>query len=488
MPRSCPLRAPLRIATIVAIPLLLAGGLPASLAAQLPGGADQVASTPPAFSSELAVQTFDSVWSRIANSHYDPDMGGVDWDAVRAELVPLARASSSNAELRSVLREMLGRLGLSHFGIFAPEAAATLDGDLDPESSGASGQASPGIDLRVVEGALAVVRVRDRSPAESAGVRAGWTLLSVGGRDVTTLPDGLALPGMEGDSAAGGPDADARSRALYLPSVALALLQGESGSEVEAVFVDSEGAERAVRLERAPPPGEIVRFGFLPPFPVEIEDREIPHPDGGTVGWIRFSGWFPAVYAGLAEAVDRHRDTCGIVLDLRGNPGGVGAMAMGVGGHFIDEAAELGVMRTRDTTLRFVVNPQRVSPAGVRVTPFGGPVALLVDPLTASTSEIFAAGLQSLDRARVFGETTAGQALPAVVISLPNGDRLMHVIADYTAPGDVRLEGRGVVPDESAPPTLEALRQGRDPALDRALDWMSESCRTDLVPVPATTP
>jgi carboxyl-terminal processing protease len=470
----------------MAVPLLVAAGLPATLDGQLPGRDGPARAAPPAFSSELAVQTFDSVWSRIANTHYDPELGGVDWAAVRTELEPRARAASSSGELRSVLRDMLGRLGLSHFGIFAPEAAATLEGDLDPEASGASGQANPGLDLRLVEGSLTVVRVRNASPAQAAGVRAGWTLLSVGARDVTVLPEGLSIPGTPGDSAVGSTEADARARALYLPSLALALLQGESGSDVEAVFADENGAERSIRLLRAPPAGEIVRFGFLPPFPVEIEDREIPHGSGGSVGWIRFSGWFPAVYAGLAEAVDRHRDACGVVLDLRGNPGGLGAMVMGVGGHFIDEAAELGVMRTRDTTLRFVVNPQRVSPAGVRVDPFAGPVALLVDPLTASTSEIFAAGLQALGRARVFGETTAGQALPAVVISLPNGDRLMHVIADYTAPGDVRLEGRGVIPDESAPPTLRAIRQGRDPALDRALEWMSDGCAID--PGPASPP
>jgi carboxyl-terminal processing protease len=312
-----------------------------------------------------------------------------------------------------------------------------------------------------------VVRVRDGSPAESVGIRPGWRLLAVEGHDVSVLP-----PGVGGPMAAAGMSPE-RIRALYLPMVALGLLQGSSGDAVEAEFEDEAGIRRILAVDRASPAGQLVRFGNLPPLAVEVEDAPLALPDGGTAAWIRFSAWFPAVVPEVSAAVDRWRSAGGIILDLRGNPGGLGGMAMGVGGHFLDEPLELGEMRTRDTTLRFVVNPQRVNAAGARVEPYAGPLAILVDPLTASTSEIFAAGLQALGRARIFGETTAGQALPAVIVPLPNGDRLMHVIADYTAPGGVRLEGRGVIPDETVTPTRAALAEGRDPALEAALAWIA---------------
>jgi carboxyl-terminal processing protease len=435
----------------------------------------------PPFSSDLALQTFDSVWSRVANTHYDPDMGGVDWEAVRAELEPRAAASTSNEELRGVLSDMVSRLGLSHFVIFGPEAGAALEAASDEAGgapSGGAGNANPGVDVRVIEDRVRVVRVRPGSPADRAGVRPGWEVMRIGSHDPNDLPPGV------GESLAAMGTPEDRIRGLYLPMIALGALQGREGQPVEIAFTDGEGREQVLTLDRVPPAGELARFGYLPPFPVEVTDRAVALSGGGSAGWIHFTGWFPVATPRIAEAVDRHRESRGMILDLRGNPGGLGGMAMGMAGHFIDERVSLGEMRNRQGTLHFNVSPQRVSPAGIRVDPFEGPLAILVDPLSASTSEIFAAGMQSLGRARVFGEVTAGQALPALIISLPNGDRLMHVIADYTAPGGVRLEGRGVIPDEVVHPSREALLAGRDRALEQALAWIAQTA----APVPSSAP
>lgn len=447
----------------------------------------------PAFSPALALQTFDSVWSRVANVHYDPEMGGLDWPAVRAELEPRAREASSNAELRELLSEMVGRLGLSHFAIFGQEASSALEEAAGGGSAGADGEAlaNPGLTLRVVEGRLMVSRVNEGSPAARAGIRPGWVLLEIEGADPSDLPDELfqppaATPTSDVDEGAVSVE---RLRALYLPSVALSRLQGPVGSMVEAVFLDAEDRRRTLDLERVAPPGQLARFGFLPPIPVEVTDQALPlpgtgaedrggaDPAGPTAGWIRLSAWFPPATQPLAEAVDRHRESAGIILDLRGNPGGVGGMAMGVAGHFMDTRETLGSMQTRESTLNFVVSPQRISPAGERVDPFDGPLAILVDALSGSTSEIFAAGLQALGRARIFGEPSAGQVLPAVIIPLPNGDRFMHPIADFTAAGDLRLEGRGVFPDEAVPLTRAGLLAEGDPVLERALAWIADQAR-----------
>jgi carboxyl-terminal processing protease len=174
------------------------------------------------------------------------------------------------------------------------------------------------------------------------------------------------------------------------------------------------------------------------------------------------------------------RNCEGVVIDLRGNPGGVAGMVMGIAGHFMKERKPLGVLKTRTGELRLVANPRTVNTAGQTVEPYGGPVALLIDPLTVSTSEIFAAGLQSAGRARVFGQTSAGQALPAMAVRLPNGDVLMHVVADLTAPDGRRVEGQGVVPDVMVPLTKKDLLAGRDAVLEAALNWiLTPSSGTD---------
>ena len=127
----------------------------------------------------------------------------------------------------------------------------------------------------------------------------------------------------------------------------------------------------------------------------------------------------------------------------------------------------LGDMFLRTTKIKFVVFP--------RPAPFRGPLAILVDGCSASTSEIFAGGMQDLKRARVFGERTAGAALPSMFERLPNGDGFQYAIANYISEGGKQLEGAGVIPDETAAPSRRALLEGHDPALDRALAWIEGS-------------
>jgi carboxyl-terminal processing protease len=124
--------------------------------------------------------------------------------------------------------------------------------------------------------------------------------------------------------------------------------------------------------------------------------------------------------------------------------------------------------------LNFASNPRLVSAAGERVEPYAGRVAILMDGLSGSASECFAGGMQSLGRARVFGQRSMGQALPALFDRLPNGDVLIHAYGDFVTATGERLEGRGVVPDEEVPLRREDLLAGRDATLERALAWMDE--------------
>jgi carboxyl-terminal processing protease len=149
-------------------------------------------------------------------------------------------------------------------------------------------------------------------------------------------------------------------------------------------------------------------------------------------------------------------------------------MSMGLAGHFVTEPMSLGSMIGRETTLAFNVTPRKVSAAGKRVRPISKPLAIILDARSASTSELFAGGLQSTGRARVFGETSAGMALPARAVDLPNGDVLMHAIADFTTSTGVRIEGRGVIPDSPVSLTRAGLNKGADEVFDSAANWIRE--------------
>jgi carboxyl-terminal processing protease len=264
-----------------------------------------------------------------------------------------------------------------------------------------------GLDLRVIEHRVVVTNVHADTPAAAAHVQRGWIVQRVDGADPMEHQD---------EHAPSGPMAryarDAAAQALDL---------GSAGSTETWTFLDASGTTHTLSLQRAETSGTPTQIGLLPTFRVRCEDRMLSADELQQLGLdpklriavIGFNIWMPVIATQFDEAVDRHRDCDGIILDLRGNPGGVGAMAMGIAGHFHDDTDSLGTMRTREASLEFKVNPRRSTADGRSVQPFTGPLAILVDPMSASTSEIFAAGLQSLGRAHVVGRTSAGAALPA---------------------------------------------------------------------------
>jgi carboxyl-terminal processing protease len=424
-------------------------GRPARNLAALIAAAAAIAAAPAGQSWRgPALASFDEAWQAIHDTYYDPTFGGLDWAGVRAELRPRAAAAASPDAVRSVIRDMLARLGQSHFTLIASDSAGRRP----------HGGARVPIDVRVNGEGLVVTRVEPGSSAVRSGITPGVLITAVDDETVSRWW-----------SDARGSDERRRKYDVY--EQAAAALSGPDGSRAR-LRVRTDGREEVVSVAREAPRGVPVQFGNLPTLSVRVSADERRTAAGRRAGLIAWSVWMPAASAAIDAAVDRFRAADGLVLDLRGNPGGLVEMIRGVAGHVLDEPISLGRMQTRQATLELSANPRRSTSDGRRVVPFGGPVAILVDELTASASECFAGGLQSLGRARVFGGRTMGQALPAATRRLSNGDVLLHALGDFVTGAGERLEGRGVVPDVEVAPTLEALRAGRDPALDRALDWI----------------
>jgi carboxyl-terminal processing protease len=412
-----------------------------------------------AITSVEALAAFDEAWQTIHDTHFDPTFNGVDWDALRAELRPRAEKAETREEVREVIGEMLDRLGQSHFAVFPGESLPDGDGPGAEDHS-----AGLGFDVREREGQLLVTAVEAASSAEAAGVRAGWVVRRIGSFDAEEAWGRLVEAG----------DALGEHRAAFhMWAAARSNILGTQGTRDTVVFRDGEDREVELELERKPRAVTAHEVGpTLPKFYLEFSSSVLER-DGKRIGLIRFSNWFLPVMRPLDEAVDAMRGLDGIVIDLRGNTGGAAAMTMGIAGHFFDESTRLGVMTTRDSTMKILAIPRRTNPSGESVQPYAGPVALLIDETTGSASEVFAGGLQSVARARVFGDTSAGAVLPAMTTRLPNGDALLHAMGDFETATGTRLEGVGVVPDERVPVGRQDLLAGRDAPLEAALAWIA---------------
>ncbi len=403
----------------------------------------------------IAVASFDSLWKIVADTYVDTAFVSSRWVTVRDSLRPRALTITRRRELDALLGETLNTISDSHFYII-PERLAPADSGAKSDGRGATG-----LVVRVAEGRAVAWRVNSGSPAERAGIRPGQTVVRVGTRDPAEALERLeAMPDQ------------AKPRALY---EALQRLNGALASRVGdtvAVVMRADGKTVTHRLVAVQAEGRLSQYANLPPIAGVVNWSRLPVQGGGCAGTIAFNIWLPAFVGELDRAVDSVRSCKGVVIDLRGNPGGVGAMVMGFGGHFVDSVKSLGTMKMRQLSLNFVINPQRSRNDGSSMSPFSGPVAILVDPMTASTSEIFAAGMQRIGRARVFGQRSAGAALPALMNRLPSGDVFVHAVADFTDPEGRRIEGSGAEPDVEVPLSVGVLSEGRDGPLEEALLWI----------------
>jgi carboxyl-terminal processing protease len=137
-------------------------------------------------------------------------------------------------------------------------------------------------------------------------------------------------------------------------------------------------------------------------------------------------------------------------------------MAIPVAGMFVDKRGDLGETKSGKDVFRYPVFPV--------ANPYKGKLVILTNELTASTSEILAAGLQECGRATVVGGRTMGAVLPSLIIKLESGGIIQYPMGDFKTPKGTLLEGRGVSPDVSVSFDEKTLKAGNDPILVRALE------------------
>ena len=441
-------------------------------------------------SEEAALADFDRMWQLVNDTHFDTTFNGTDWEAVRDELRPQAAQAQNRREIRGVMSDALGRLGVSHFGIIpqAPAdhtpATSTNDSDnagdhdhdqdhetnaLVPDDSATDGMgnADTGIEVRIIDMQVLVTKVRPDSPAANAGVKPGWILSKARTHDMGEVLAELAE------------SIDENELEIHGVGYISGQLQGPDGSSIDLTFIDGTDQEVTLDIERAPMPGEFYKFGNLPPMSTHLDwhKKTFTNEQGheSDIGVITFNVWMMPIAGKFERAMYELRDSDGIIIDLRGNPGGIGQLAASVSRFFMSEKGSLGTMKMRGAELSFNIEPVIVTTWGERLKPFDGPIAVLTDSGSASTSEVFAGGLQSLNRIEVFGTRSAGMALPAMMDKLPSGDVLLHAIADFETSTGYQLEHGGVVPDHEVKLTRQDLLRGVDSPKAAAMEWIAES-------------
>jgi len=282
-------------------------------------------------------------------------------------------------------------------------------------------------------GPLVVESVIQGTPAARAGLRRGDRIVAVNGRSLAGRPS----------------------------SASIALIKGEPGTKV-GLTIARDGRRTTQRIERARVTSPVVA-GHM------VRWR------GRRYGVVVFASFTEGSAAQVQAAIERllKRGAEGILLDMRGNGGGLLNEAVGVASIFIPDGT--------------IVSTDGRSRARHVYTATGGaikrsvPVVVLVDRGTASSAEIVTGALQDRHRAEVVGTNTYGKGVFQEIREMPNGGALDLTVGQYFLPSGRNIggrgvaEGRGIAPDVRASDNPDTTR--RDEALDAALVQLSAEPR-----------
>lgn len=425
------------------------------------------------------VETFEKVWRTIFYYYYDAKFGNLNWQTLKFEYEPKVRAARTDDELHDILDAMLARLKASHLGIIRPavyeaietaketarlraferdklksaSAAAAIESEDDFEDFDAPLSVyGPGIELRIIDNRFVVFRVGKNSAAEYKGIKPGFIVETV---DDVSLSDLIARVRLF--------NRGTTSVIRQLPAeIVNEILNGDKDSTVKIGFLDAadQKQEVVIRRERL----QTVAVSMGADYPEQQLTFEARLLDPAT-GYIRFDNFSLPVIDKFCEAVASFRSSSSLIIDLRGNQGGVIGISVALAGMLSDKPVDLGTSIYRYGPERLVATP--------KARHFKGRIIVLIDEMSVSAAEMFAASLQTVGRARVVGIRSAGETLPSVTVDLPTGARLLYPIANYRAASGTFLEGVGVIPDRIVPLDRVSLAKGNDPQLNAALEELA---------------
>jgi len=265
-----------------------------------------------------------------------------------------------------------------------------------------------GIVISIRDGHLTVIKPIPDTPASKAGLQKGDRIVKIDEESTLNMPLQEAVD----------------------------RLRGKPGSQV------------AISIRRANKAGD-----WSPPRLVELTRARI-HIDSvehrmlrDSVGYIQIKSFQGNTEADLKKALrDLHtKRMVGLVLDLRNDPGGLLDQAVRVADTFLDDGPIV-------TTSSQDPNERTEEYANGPGTEPKYPIVLLINGQSASASEIVAGALKNHDRALVVGEQSFGKGSVQVLYKLNDGSALKLTVAQYLTPGDVSIQGVGIVPDIAISP------------------------------------
>lgn len=349
------------------------------------------------------------------------------YDLIEEEFVsPHNQPIEPQVLVDGAIQGMVEALEDENSGYMNPELYPVLFDDLSGAIEGI------GVVIRDNEelGGIEVVNILEGTPAAQAGIQIGDIFATVNGEDAFDFNQ------ME----------------------LAARVRGAAGTTVEITMLrDGERVEFTLTRAR-----------------IEIPNIESHVIEDTHIGYIKLHEFTSEARTEIDAAIDALNPEMldGLVLDFRGNPGGLLTSAIDVASAFIEE----GPILVED----FGSDREQIFQANGTYRDLTIPLVILVDERSASASELVAGALQDTGAATIIGETTFGKGTVQSVQKLVNGGGLRLTIARWLTPNRHWIHGAGITPDIIVDWDPETFDETEDPQLDRAISHLQEVLFTPI--------
>lgn len=247
---------------------------------------------------------------------------------------------------------------------------------------------------------------------------------------------------------------DDKPASVMTLSEAVNNIRGPSGSQVKLTVIQ-DGVEKDITITR-----ENIT---IPSVEWEVKDG---------IGYMTITTFSEETATLAAQAAQdfKNQNVKGVVVDVRGNPGGLLDSSVDVAGLWLPQGAP-------------VLTEQRGGEVIKTYTAEGGnilkdvPTVVLIDESSASASEILAGALQDNKVATLIGNTSYGKGSVQNLITLTHGGVLKVTIARWYTPEGQNIDKEGIAPDQKVDRTVDDVKAGRDPQKDAATQFLNTTSR-----------
>jgi len=372
---------------------------------------------------------------------------GIDFKEVKSRYRPKIEMARTTKEFYSLINQFVMELKDFHSWLCNYKDVPSL------------GWFSPQMSTRLIEGKAVVTEVVEGSQAHRKGLRLGSVIIAVDGSTVRSrVTKARRLMHMYS------------SERCFLEQAYRRILDGEKGSTVSVSFLaPGRKSPRIVRLRRVSSrKQEVIQLYFH-----VNKDKFIwygIHPSGyGYIRILSFKGRIE-IADEFDRALERLKDTPGLIIDVRENPGGFGTAQARIVGRFIADRAKVDISYTKSGPGHkdFTKHENYFGPAGD--WQYTKPIVLLINSITGSAADLFTCRMISSGRPITVGTTTHGNLTGSGVYVVMPCHIVVRVSNGYVCDASGRIiEENGSVPQVRVEYTIADIINGNDPVIERAV-------------------